>query len=256
MGRSMPRRARQLSESGIYHVMLRGINRQAIFLDEEDHLRFLHCLHDTRELSGCRVLAYCLMPNHVHLVLRAEGESIGQVVKRLGVRYAWWHNVKYDRVGHVFQDRFRSCPVDDDEYFVTLLRYVWNNPVKAGMVERPDQYRWSSLGRDALVDQDVLQSFIEQTTLAQLASTPDPDADNPEPLPPHHPALTDTAVATMLDLFCQQHHVPSFGLLPIVARERVLLQSLSCGASVRQLSRLTSVSRMSIQRLAQRPNAS
>ena len=73
----MPRRARQIAESGIYHVMMRGVNRDAIFLEEEDGDRFLHALDQTRKLSGCRVLAYCLMPNHVHLVLRIADEPIG-----------------------------------------------------------------------------------------------------------------------------------------------------------------------------------
>lgn len=128
----MPRRPRQLAESGIYHVMLRGVNRDAIFLDDEDCSRFLHSLGQAKDASGCSVLAYCLMSNHAHLVLRTGDEPIGAVVKRLGVRYAGWFNRKYGRIGHLFQDRFRSLPVEDDAYFVTLLRYVWNNPLRPG----------------------------------------------------------------------------------------------------------------------------
>ncbi len=152
----MPRHPRKLAESGIYHVMLRGVNRDAIFLDDEDCARFLHSLGQAKEASGCSVLAYCLMSNHAHLVLRTGDEPIGAVVKRLGVRYAGWFNRKYGRVGHLFQDRFKSLPVEDDAYFVTLLRYVWNNPVEAGLVELPEEYLWSSrrlLGRESpLVD--------------------------------------------------------------------------------------------------------
>ncbi len=80
----------------------------------------------------------------MHLVLRTGDEPIGTVVKRLGVRYAGWFNRKYGRVGHLFQDRFASVPVEDDAYFLTLLRYVWNNPVEAGLATRADEYRWSS----------------------------------------------------------------------------------------------------------------
>ncbi len=248
----MPRQARQLSESGIYHVVLRGINRQAIFLDAEDHLRFLRYLNDLRAVSGCAVLAYCLMGNHVHLVLRTGTETIGQVVKRLGVRYARWYNTKYSRVGHVFQDRFRSRPVDDDEYLVTLLRYVWNNPVKAGIVERPGQYRWSSLSQGALVDREVLQSFVEPTTLAQLSSTADAGVVDPDPLPPDRVTLTDAAVERMLDQLCQQHYATSFEWLPIRARNRVISRALRQGASIRQLSRLTSLGRGVVRRLGER----
>ncbi|MGC4153034.1 MAG: transposase [Propionicimonas sp.] len=247
----MPRRARQLSESGIYHVMLRGINRQAIFLDDEDHLRFLRHLSTTRERSGCHILAYCLMKNHVHLVLRTLDEPVGQVVKRLAVRYAWWHNTKYGRIGHVFQDRFRSRPVEDDEYFITLLRYVWNNPVKAGIVGRPDQYRWSSLSRNALVDQDVLLSLIDPTTLAQLASTAAPETADPDPQPQRRAVVADAAIVRMLDLACRGHAAASVEQLPAAVRRGVIAQALSRGASVRQLSRLTSLSRAAIVRLAQ-----
>ncbi|MFT3861348.1 transposase [Micropruina sp.] len=151
----MPRQARQLADSGIYHVMLRGVNRDVIFLEHDDYEGFLNALADTRAASGCKVLAYCLMPNHVHLVLRPAVESLSEVMKRLGVRYAGRFNRKYGRTGHVFQDRFRSLPVEDDAYLVTLLRYMWNNPVRAGLVDRMDEYRWSSrrlLGFDSPPD--------------------------------------------------------------------------------------------------------
>lgn len=91
----MPRRARPLSQSGIYHVMVRGVNHDAIFLEDEDRERFLVALARTKEASGCRVLVYCLMSNHVHLLLRIGPEPISAVMKRLGVRYAGWFNHKY-----------------------------------------------------------------------------------------------------------------------------------------------------------------
>ena len=140
----MPRRARRVAGSGIHHVMLRGVNRDVIFLEDEDRERFLLALKAARDASEFKVLAFCLMENHVHLVLRIGIEPIGSAVRRLGVRYAGWFNRKYGRVGHLFQDRFKSVPVDDDAYLITLLRYVWNNPVEAGLVEHPDEYRWSS----------------------------------------------------------------------------------------------------------------
>jgi len=83
----MPRHARRLAESGVYHVMLRGVNKDAVFLEDEDRERFLHVLGLAKEASGCVVLAYCLMTNHVHLVLQTPGEPISLVMKRLGVRY-------------------------------------------------------------------------------------------------------------------------------------------------------------------------
>lgn len=144
--------------------MLRGVNRDAIFLENEDFEHFLRALQETKVASGSAVLAYCLMTNHVHLVLHTEKESIGGVMKRLGVRYASWFNRKYGRVGHVFQDRFASKPVEDDAYLSALLPYIWNNPVVAGMAMRPEEYPWSSrrwLGHASpLLDHELLTQLL------------------------------------------------------------------------------------------------
>ncbi len=160
----MTRQPRRPSETGVHHVMLRGVNRDVIFLEDEDFEHFLRALHDTKTASGSAVLAYCLMTNHVHLVLHTEREPIGAVMKRLGVRYASWFNRKYGRVGHVFQDRFASKPVEDDAYLTAVLPYIWNNPVVAGIVGRPEEYQWSSrrwLGCvSPLLDHELLSRLL------------------------------------------------------------------------------------------------
>ena len=120
----MPRKARQKAESGIYHVMLRGIDRQLIFEDTEDYLRFLNIVQECREICGFQLFAYCLMGNHVHLLLKVRNDDLETVFKRIGGRYVYYYNVKYQRIGHLFQDRFRSEPVDDDAYFLSVLRYI------------------------------------------------------------------------------------------------------------------------------------
>ena len=140
----MPRQARQESGSGIYHIMIRGVDRQVIFRDDEDRTRFLNMLKETKAVSGFRLHAFCLMPNHVHLLLEQGPEPLETIFKRLGSRYAGWYNKKYDRVGHLFQDRFRSENVETDQYYKTVLRYILWNPVKAHMVSSPAMYRWSS----------------------------------------------------------------------------------------------------------------
>ena len=149
----MPRQARKESGTGIYHVMLRGINRQDIFEDAEDYMRMLRCmqlmLEQYDDLGNhlpplCTFYAYCLMSNHVHLLLRVNQEDIGSTIKHLAVMYAMYYNQKYSRSGHVFQDRFKSEPVNDMAYFVTLLRYIHQNPTKAGIVSKVGDYDWSS----------------------------------------------------------------------------------------------------------------
>lgn len=140
----MARLARKRSESGVYHIMLRGINHQDIFYDDEDNIRFLDTLQKVRELSEGVVYAYCLMGNHVHLLFREGNEEISTVMKRLGTGYARWYNWKYERSGHLFQDRYKSEPVENDSYLLTVMRYIHNNPVKANLVTKPEGWKWSS----------------------------------------------------------------------------------------------------------------
>ena len=140
----MARCAREKSVSGIYHIMMRGINRQDIFLDEDDHCYFLKIMKRVQESGGCSVYGYCLMSNHIHLLLQEKGDELSVIMKRIGTSYAWRYNKKYDRVGHVFQNRFQSEPVDTEAYLLGVLRYIHNNPVKAKLVAKPEDYQWSS----------------------------------------------------------------------------------------------------------------
>ena len=124
--------------------MLRGINRQTIFEDNGDKHYFLTVLKQCKEKAGFELYAFCQMSNHVHLLLKEGNEPLEIIFKRLGSRYVVWYNRKYERVGHLFQDRFRSENVETDQAFMTVLRYILQNPMKAGMEVRPGSYRWSS----------------------------------------------------------------------------------------------------------------
>ena len=149
----MPRQSRKNSGTGIYHVMLRGINRQNIFEDSDDYFKFIKLLHQSvhpKDELGlelpplCLYYAYCLMPNHVHLLIRESQESIASVIKRIAIAYASYFNRKYERIGHLFQDRFKSETVDDMAYFITLIRYIHQNPLAAGIIQKVEDYAWSS----------------------------------------------------------------------------------------------------------------
>ena len=140
----MPRKARTASSTNIYHVMLRGINKQVIFEEDGDRWYFLSTLKYCKEVSGFRLYAFCLMSNHVHLLLETGEEPLETVFKRIGSRYVKWFNQKYQRTGHLFQDRFRSENVETDRYFMTVLRYILQNPMKAGMEFEVGKYRWTS----------------------------------------------------------------------------------------------------------------
>ncbi|HEY3424780.1 MAG TPA: transposase [Negativicutes bacterium] len=140
----MSRKPRAKSSSGIYHIILHGINRQSIFEDDEDRLKIIEVLAKYKEISQYRIFAYCLMDNHVHILLQEIQESIGIIIQRVSSSYVIWYNGKHERCGHLFQERFKSEVVETDSYFLTVLRYIHQNPVKAIIVNDVADYQWSS----------------------------------------------------------------------------------------------------------------
>ena len=158
----MPRMSRSISESGIYHIMLRGINKQAIFETDEERTRFLETVIKYKEICGFDLYAYCIMSNHVHLLVKETEEPISNIIKRIGGSYAFWYNKKYERCGHLFQERYKSEPVEDDEYFLTVLRYIHQNPTKAGMVKDISAYKWSSYNEYTMESDIVDRNFALQ----------------------------------------------------------------------------------------------
>lgn len=141
----MARHARIKSTTGIYHVMLRGNEGKAVFKDEEDKNKFVEIMLKKREAADSRLYAYCVMDTHIHMVVHevANGQTLDALMKRIGVSYAIYFNKKYKRVGHVFQDRFKSEAIENDLYLLSVIRYVHQNPVKAG-ITAVSQYYWSS----------------------------------------------------------------------------------------------------------------
>ena len=135
---------RKLSESKTYHVMVRGNERRDIFLDDEDRSRFIDTLYEKSKNNRYAVYAYCLMDNHVHLLIMEGNEEISLIMKRINVSYAYYFNKKYGRIGHLFQDRFKSEVIEDESYLLAVVRYIHNNPVMAGMVRYARDYKWSS----------------------------------------------------------------------------------------------------------------
>jgi REP element-mobilizing transposase RayT len=254
----MARKSRKVSGTGIYHVMLRGTNRQDIFEDSEDYLRFLTILRNIvypiddfgKHLpSRCNIYAYCLMTNHVHLLIRESAEALASVIHRIATAYAHYYNNKYFRCGHLFQDRFKSEPVNDQGYFFTLLRYIHQNPMAAGLSKGIDDYEWSSWKEYAgyrgctsgFCDIRAVLSQMPIHELHELVSDPLPKAAMILDLDSGRKILSDEDVKVFLS---------SFGLrqpadLQLYSRERrreILREAKLYGASIRQLVRLTGIS--------------
>ena len=142
----MPRRARIESGTGIFHVMMRGINHQNIFEDEEDCWQFINTLDRMRVRyndegkpcgTNCIYYAYCLMSNHIHLLIREREDTIGMAIKRIASSYVYYYNHKYSRDGHLFRERYKSEPVNDMAYFVTLLRYIHQESANCHIKNQP-----------------------------------------------------------------------------------------------------------------------
>ena len=128
-----------------FHVFSRGNNRQPIFLDELDRLVFLKYCRDAKKQFDYRLFTYALMDNHFHLLLQMEKDSsLAQLMHNIEFMFARYTNRKYRRVGHLFQGRYNSLPVETDSYFRTVDRYIHLNPVRAGMVAKPEDFQWSS----------------------------------------------------------------------------------------------------------------
>jgi len=174
----MPRGAREKSQSGIYHIILRGANRQVIFHDDEDCLRFLETLEKYKKQTGFKIYGWCLMGNHIHLLLGEGNEEISVTMKRIGVSFVWYYNWKYNTAGHLFQDRFKSESVDCDAYLMTVIRYIHQNPAKAGLVKKLADWKWSSCigyyGGETyppgLLDSELILGMFSEKKTSSIAS--------------------------------------------------------------------------------------
>ena len=244
----MPRTARKESQSGMYHVMLRGINQQQIFEDDEDNEKFLEILKDCTDANAFKLYAYCLMGNHVHLLIKVAAEGLEQIFKKIGVKYVYWYNWKYNRSGHLFQDRFKSEPVESDEYFFTVIRYIHQNPVKAGLVDSIDAYKWSSYkeyeGAKGITD----VSFVRKTMALDKFIKFNKEENNDACLESATSRKTDKDAKEVMKKLMNCDTIEAFQNLDAATRKLCLKSLKDEGLSIRQISRLTGVSKGIVER--------
>jgi Transposase and inactivated derivatives len=255
----MARYARKTSQTGIYHIMVRGINGHNIFHDEDDYKRYLETLSRISDEGEAQVLGYCLMSNHVHLLISEGKDSISLIMKRLGGSYAYWYNWKYERKGYVFQDRFKSENVEDDAYLQTVIRYIHRNPVKAGIVEKPEAYLWSSssvylggkdfppgLTKTGLIlglfhngkqnPQEIFGAFMEENDDIQCLDYVE------------RKRITDREAEKIFTGIMKEQSILMLKGMPKKERDDVLrrLKNIE-GVTIRQVSRLTGIGQTAVQ---------
>lgn len=256
----MTRMAREISSTGIYHIMVRGINRQDIFYDDDDRIRYLESVKKTAEEENGQIMGYCLMNNHVHILLREGKTGVARIMKRIGTSYAFWYNWKYQRSGHVFQDRFKSECIEDDNYLKAVIRYIHQNPVKAGIVELPELYRWSSCA-DYYEDKKrsvkltetefILELFgenqeksIEEFKRFMEQANEDKCLDETE-----NKRLDDEEAKRLLSYQASGTALTSISELPKKERDEILRRFKQIeGVTIRQISRLTGIATSNIHR--------
>jgi len=247
----MARTAREKSDSGIYHIMLRGIDKQLILEDDEDNQRLKEILYQCKEISGYKLYAYCFLGNHIHLLLKTEKESLAQIFKRIGARYVYYFNQKYKRSGHLFQDRFKSEPIDDDSYFLTVLRYIHNNPVKAGLSKIAAGYQWSSYNEyiklNNLVDVEFVFGIINRDEFVRLHN--ELDLDSVLDVREDNFRITDSEALIIVKEVCGIDRRSDILGLDIAKRNLFIKTLRGKGLSIRQISRVTGVSKGTIERI-------
>jgi putative transposase len=253
----MPRRARVKSRSGIYHIMIRGANRQEIFHDDEDCSKFLDLLHIYKLKTEVEIYSWCLMSNHVHLLLKEGNEDVSATMKRIGVSYVSYYNWKYRTTGHLFQDRFKSENVESVRYLLTVVRYIHQNPLKAGMVKRVDEWRWSSCrlyygnhyGRGNLLDSDyIIGMFSGNNILARERFKEFNEMVNQDECLDHDVnekrRLTDEEAREEIKKVLNETEIAQVKSLPRHQRNEILKKTKEIkGLSQRQTARILGVSR-------------
>ncbi len=251
----MPKYARKKSNTGIYHIILRGINKQTIFEDDKDSEKFLSTIVRFKEVCRYEIYGYCFMSNHVHLLIKEGEENISSVVKRICSSYVYWYNWKYNRCGHLFQERFKSEAVENDAYLLTVLRYIHQNPVKAGLVKSAKDYKWSSyhnyIKKQGITDTDFILQILSDSKDNTVVSfieymhqkNTDTCLDYEEKI-----RLSDKEVKNLmskLGIDCNS----TLQRLDKELRNDILRTLKSTkGVSIRQLSRITGISKSVIDR--------
>lgn len=247
----MARQARIKSVTGIYHVMLKGLDGRNIFLDDSDRSIFMEKLNKARETGGFQLYAYCLMDNHVHLLIK-EGEELGTSIKRITVGYVQLHNNKYGRTGHLFQNRFSSEAVEDERYLMRVVRYIHRNPLKAGMIARLEEYPWSSYDK-------VIQAYERNSPTLDIEIIKD-----------YFPTAVDFARfseeenqdecleinqkirwcdSQLTDMLRHNSEYQNLGELSVEKRNQLIRQiQQETGSSIRQLSRVLGLGKMMVER--------
>ncbi|MDO5141319.1 MAG: transposase [Eubacteriales bacterium] len=242
----MSRQARIQSE--YQHIIVRGIGKQLLFEDDEDRLYYISLLRRFCADTGLAIHAYCLMENHVHLLVRDTVGVSATFMKKLGISYAMYFNRKYERSGHLFQDRYKSEIISDDAYYLTVFRYILNNPEKAGICAA-ESYRWSSYSEygcfGGVTDTSMICKMIGETSAFKAFLKRSEDTECMEADAHKH---DDKWALRIIHEELQLKSATEVQGMSREQRDEYLVRMRNRGMTVRQIERLTGINRGVIQK--------
>lgn len=259
----MSRKPRQISTNGIYHIILRAVNQQQLFEDNEDYMKCLFVLHDCQIAYKISIYAYCLMGNHIHLLLKCDDlDKLSRFFQSFGKQFVLWYNTKYQRVGYLFQDRYKSVVIDSDISFLTVINYIHQNPVKAKCALSAAEYRWSSCANyyrksNSIIDLNTEMAIQIAGSLpslhhffAKVQTNNSFEKDNEAVEKARF--LPDSEAKCIIKNISNCSNATEFQSLPKAIRNNCIIQFLMKGISITQISRLCGISRTTIYRIQNR----
>ena len=250
----MARHSRKKSSLLTYHIVIKGADLQLLFEDEKDYKKYLEILELFKEECHFQIFAYCLMDNHVHLLIRHSPEySLETIFRKINTTYAVWFNMKYDRTGSVQNGRYFSEPVENERYLLTVIKYIHFNPTKAGIESAPGTaYPWNSFydygtGNSTLTDTSPIYEIIGGYKEFEELHSSLPLQECLE-INQLRKRLPDDVAQNIIFEICGCSNSTEFQKLPLKDRNKNILLLKKEGLSIRQINRLTGVSKGVIER--------
>lgn len=255
----MPRTKRNFGTKEINHCIIRGINKRDLFFDNQDRYKFLKCVKEFKFKYKIKIGTFCLMPNHIHLLMQGEDEDISGFFRSMQISYATYFNKKYDRVGHLFQNRFKNKIVQDLEYLKNVVKYIHYNPEKANIARATD-YQWSSykefFKNDTWIDKKMVLEYYdsdEEKALKIFEEQHKSELSNYYTNYPEYEIiekLTDEEVKNIIDEKKTEFLKLNSTKLKEEIEDEVIKDILHLnGVSINQVSRVTGISRKLLKKL-------
>ena len=157
----MPRFPRNYLDTNFFHIMSQGIDKSYIFENPIDIKVYIRNMYEIKEKYNIKIIAYCIMNNHTHMLLQADKiENLSKYMQSLNTRYGHYYNKKYERVGYVFRDRYKAQGIYNEEQLNICIKYIFDNPVKAGICKKPDEYKFSNYNKNIIKQNSVKEDFV------------------------------------------------------------------------------------------------